>query len=114
MRCALFVMCLLGVTLWSGAAAHAQMVGVTVYSPPVYAAPVYAAPVYAAPVYAAPVYAAPVYAAPVYSAQTYYAAPATVYAAPSPNVVTTPVVIGAPVRVYEHWGRHHVHVYYRW
>jgi hypothetical protein len=123
MKPTLFAVCVIGVTLFSGMKTQAQgiAVGVPVYTAPVYAAPVYAAPVYSAPVYAAPVYPTAVYPATTYysvpdyaTTAAYYSPPAAVYAAPLPYTATAPVVVGAPVRVYGHWGRHHAHFYYRW
>jgi hypothetical protein len=112
MKPTLFAVCLIGVTLLNGVETQAQgiAVGVPVYSAPVYAAPVYAAPVYPTAVYPATTYAVPAYA----STAVYYSAPAAVYAAPLSYSVPAPVVVGAPVRVYGHWGHHHAHFYYRW
>jgi hypothetical protein len=111
MKPVLFAACLLGVVLLSPAQTHAQViVGAPVYT---YAAPVYTTPVYAAPAYPAAVYPTTAYYAPV-TTQVYYSAPAAVYAAPVQYAYAAPVVVGAPVRVYSYWGRHHAHVYYRW
>jgi hypothetical protein len=101
--------CLIGVTLLGSAQAQAQVVS---FGVPVYPAPVYAAPIYAAPVYPMAVYPTSYYSVPAYSA--YYPAPAPVYAAPAPYAVAAPVVVGAPVYAYGHWGRHHATVHYRW
>jgi len=112
MKPALFAVCLLGVTLLGGANAQAQgiAVGIPAYT---YAAPVYAAPVYPAAVYPTAVYPTTAYYVPTYpTTAVYYQPPAAVY--PTPYAVTAPVVVGAPVRVYSYWGRHHAHVYYRW
>jgi hypothetical protein len=117
MKPTLLAVCFVGVALLSGAEAQAQgiAVGVPVYTAPVYAPPVYAAPVYAAPVYPTAVYPTTTYAVPAYaSTAVYYSAPAAVYADPLSYPVAAPVVVGAPVRVYGHWGRHHAHFYYRW
>jgi hypothetical protein len=112
MKSALFAVCLVGATMFCGAETRAQGIAVGV---PVYGAPVYAAPVYAAPVYPTTVYPATAYAVPGYATTAvYYSAPAAVYPAPVPYAVTAPVVVGAPVRAYGYWGRHHGHVYYRW
>ena len=103
MKSALFAVCLIGVTLLGSAEAQAQVIGVGV--------PLYGAPVYAAPVYPTTVYSVPAYAT---TGPVYYPAPGPVYAMPAPYALTAPVVVGAPVRVYGHWGRHHVHLHYRW
>jgi hypothetical protein len=103
MKPALFAVCLIGVTLLGCAEAQAQVIGVGV--------PVYGAPVYPAGVDPTAVYSVPAYST---SVPAYYPAPAPVYAVPGPYGVAAPVVIGAPVRVYGHWGRHHVHLHYRW
>ena len=113
MRIALFAACLLAVLLMNSATAHAQVV-VTYYSPQVYAAPVYAAPVYPTTVYATQ---RPLTRLPFTRRRSTQRrrTPITLRLIMRRRRPCIPRRLwSAPVRVYEHWGHHHVHVYYRW